>query len=42
MVIRGPKCRRLARVEVDPEKAIAETSEADNAHELSCTAPAAR
>ena len=36
VVIRGPKCNRLARVEADPEKAIAETSEADNAHELTC------
>jgi hypothetical protein len=36
VVIRGPQCRKLVRVEVDPEKAIAETSEADNAHELSC------
>ena len=36
VVIRGPHCQRLARVEADPEKTIAETSEADNAHELSC------
>ncbi len=36
VVIRGPKCNRLARVEADPEKAIAETSETDNAHELTC------
>jgi hypothetical protein len=36
VVIRGPQCRSLVRVEADPEKAIAETSEADNAHELSC------
>ena len=36
VVIRGPRCRTLARVEADPEKAIAETSEADNAHELMC------
>jgi hypothetical protein len=35
-VIRGPECHNLARVEADPEKAIAETSEADNAHELTC------
>jgi hypothetical protein len=42
VVIRGPKCKRLARVEADPEKAIAETSEADNAHELTCAALAAR
>jgi hypothetical protein len=40
VVIRGPECRTLARVEADPEKAIAETSEADNAHELSCAKPA--
>jgi hypothetical protein len=36
VVIRGPHCRRLVRVEADPEKTIAETSEADNADELSC------
>jgi CARDB len=36
VVIRGPQCRSLVRVEADPEKTIAETSEADNAHELSC------
>jgi hypothetical protein len=36
VVIRGPECHNLARVEADPEKAIAETSEADNAHELTC------
>jgi hypothetical protein len=36
VVIRGPHCQKLVRVEADPEKAIAETSEADNAHELSC------
>ena len=36
VVIRGPECHRLARVEADPAKAIAETSEDDNAHELSC------
>ena len=41
VVIRGPKCRLLARVEADPEKAIAETSEADNAHELTCATPPA-
>jgi hypothetical protein len=35
-VIRGPECQRLARVEADPEKMIAETSEDDNAHELAC------
>jgi hypothetical protein len=36
VVIRGPQCRALVRVEADPEKTIAETSEADNAHELGC------
>lgn len=36
IAIRGPACDRLARVEVDPEKTIAETSEGDNAHELAC------
>ncbi len=36
VVIRGPDCHRLARVEADPAKAIAETSEDDNAHELAC------
>jgi hypothetical protein len=38
IVIRGPECTRLVRLEVDPEKAIAEGSEADNAHELGCAA----
>jgi hypothetical protein len=36
VVIRGPHCQRFARVEADPEKTIAETSEGDNAHELNC------
>jgi hypothetical protein len=36
VVIRGPQCRSLVRVEADPEKTIAETSETDNAHELTC------
>jgi hypothetical protein len=36
VAIRGPQCRELVRVEADPERAIAETSEADNAHELDC------
>lgn len=39
VAIRGPRCRRLARVEADPEKTIAETSEDDNAHELTCANP---
>jgi hypothetical protein len=36
VVIRGPKCNSFVRVEADPEKTIAETSEGDNAHELNC------
>jgi hypothetical protein len=36
IVIRGPRCRRLVRLEADPHKAITETSDADNLHELSC------
>jgi hypothetical protein len=36
LVIRGPECRRLAKLEVDPEKAIAESSDDDNVFELSC------
>ena len=38
IAIRGPKCRRLVRLEADPDKAIAESSDADNAHELTCAA----
>jgi hypothetical protein len=38
VVIRGPDCTRLVRLEADPEAAITESSEADNAHELSCAA----
>jgi hypothetical protein len=37
IAIRGPRCRRLVRLEADPRKAITETSDADNVHELSCT-----
>jgi hypothetical protein len=36
IVIRGPECTHLVRLEADPEKAIAESSEADNPHELDC------
>ena len=36
VVIRGPQCRQLVRAEADPEKLIAETSDGDNGHELSC------
>jgi len=35
-VIRGPECDRLASLEADPEHAIAESSDADNAYELDC------
>jgi CARDB len=38
LVIRGPGCKRLAQLEADPEQAIAEGSEADNADELDCAA----
>jgi hypothetical protein len=38
IVIRGPECHDLARLEADPEQAIAESSDADNAHELGCGA----
>ena len=34
--MRGPQCRRLARLEADPEQAIAETSDGDNADEHGC------
>jgi hypothetical protein len=36
LVIRGPECRRLAKLDVDPEKAIAESSDDDNVFELRC------
>jgi len=38
VVIRGPQCSRLAHLEVDPEQAIAETSDDDNSDELGCGA----
>jgi hypothetical protein len=38
LTIRGPECHRLAKLEVDPEQAIAERSDADNAYELTCDA----
>ncbi len=38
LAIRGPKCHSLVRLEADPEQAIAESSDADNAHELTCAA----
>jgi CARDB len=38
IVIRGPECHGTVRLEVDPEQSIAEGSDLDNAHELSCAA----
>jgi len=38
VVIRGPECQDVVRVEADPDKSIAESSDLDNAHELSCAA----
>jgi hypothetical protein len=38
VAIRGPQCHRLVRLEADPEKAIAESSDEDNVFELSCAA----
>ena len=38
VAIRGPECRGVVRLEADPEKAIIESSDADNASELTCAA----
>jgi CARDB len=38
LAIRGPECNRVVRLEADPEKSIAESSDADNASELTCAA----
>jgi len=38
VVIRGPESHDTVRLEADPEKSIAESSDLDNAHELSCPA----
>ena len=38
VAIRGPRCHRLVRLEADPDEAIAESSDADNAQELTCAA----
>jgi CARDB protein len=38
VVMRGPECQGVVRVEADPDKSIAESSDLDNAHELSCAA----
>jgi subtilase family serine protease len=37
LVFSGPACKRTVRVEADPAKLVAETSEDDNTHELSCS-----
>jgi hypothetical protein len=36
VAIRGPQCHRLVKLEADPDKAIAESSDEDNAFELGC------
>ena len=36
LTIRGPDCRRTVEVEADPDGAIAESSEDDNVHAISC------
>ena len=38
LTIRGPACDRLAKLEVDPERVIAEGSDADNVSEFDCVA----
>jgi hypothetical protein len=38
LAIRGPECRKLVRLEADPQKSIAESTDADNASELTCAA----
>jgi hypothetical protein len=38
LAIRGPECNRVVRLEADPEKFIAESSDADNVSELTCAA----
>ena len=38
VAIRGPQCQRVVKLEADPEKAIAESSDDDNVFELSCLA----
>jgi hypothetical protein len=38
VAIRGPQCHRHVRLEADPERAIAESSDEDNVFELSCAA----
>jgi hypothetical protein len=36
LAIRGPQCRRLAKLEVDPDKVITETTDEDNLSEWQC------
>jgi hypothetical protein len=36
LAFRGPRCKRLATVEVDPEKRITETTDEDNLYEFNC------
>ena len=38
LTIRGPACNRLAKLEVDPEQVIAESSDTDNVFEFNCAA----
>src|SRR4051794_38262998 len=38
IAIRGPDCSRNVRLEADPDQVIAESSDADNASELTCAA----
>lgn len=38
VAIRGPQCQRLVKLEADPDKAIAESSDDDNVSELICAA----
>ena len=38
VAIRGPQCDRLVKLEADPDKAIAESSDDDNVFELDCAA----
>ena len=38
VAIRGPECHNTVKLEVDPDRSIAESSDLDNAHELRCSA----
>jgi uncharacterized repeat protein (TIGR01451 family) len=37
VTVRGPDCRQTVEVQADPDGAIAESSEDDNVHAISCT-----